>query len=39
VLSTLGEFSADEIAQLLQSGAAFDAAHTAASRATQGAPA
>jgi hypothetical protein len=39
VLITLGEFSADEIAQLLQSGAAFDAAHTAASRATQGAPA
>jgi crotonobetainyl-CoA:carnitine CoA-transferase CaiB-like acyl-CoA transferase len=39
VLSTLGEFSADEIAQLLQSGAAFDAAHTAASRATQGGPA
>ena len=39
VLRTLGEFSADEITQLLQSGAAFDAAHTAASRATQGAPA
>jgi crotonobetainyl-CoA:carnitine CoA-transferase CaiB-like acyl-CoA transferase len=36
VLRTLGEFSADEITQLLQSGAAFDAAYTATSRATQG---
>ncbi len=36
VLRTLGEFSTDEITQLLQSGAAFDAAHTATSCATQG---
>ncbi len=39
VLRTLGHFTSDEIAQLLESGAAFDAAHAAASRSAQATPA
>ncbi len=39
VLRTLGQFTPDEIERLLQSGAAFDAAHVAASRSAQETPA